>query len=330
MIRYIDDKNKTRQLFEEIFPEDSKEFLDYYYTYRTATNKVLCKYENDNIISMLHLNFYSLYINNTIYKTYYIVAVATLESYRKKGYMSSLLKNAMKDMYKEDVPFTFLRPAKDEIYLPFDFTYIYNHNELGLNALKDIKEVYVTENDIYDICNFTNKFLSKKYNTFVKRDSLYFSNLLAEVKSENGNIIKFMRNNKLLGYYVYWGTNEKIVRAIFDYNDLSYIKDTKKLVMARIINLEKIFESIKKDNDLYLYINITDNIIKENNGLFILDKYGIKKTNESNLNTLNIDISNLTSVCFGYEDISVFTKNEFIINMFKNITFLNVFLDEEV
>lgn len=339
MVKYLLNEEKifTRTLWENIFEEDTKQFLDYYYNYKNIDNKILCKYVDEKIVSMLHLNPYKMYINNKKYLSYYIVAVATLAEYRKKGYMAELLNKSLNDMYKEKIPFTFLRPAKKEIYLPFDFEYIYNHNYLQLNN-NNLKEVEICENDYENIANFTNEFLQKRYNNFCIRDYNYIKTLLKEVKSENGNIIKLFDKDNFIGYYVYWGVKEKITRAIFVDENFTNIKETKPLVMARIINLYEFFKnfSLKPNNDnITLYFNIKDNIINENNGLFKLtinsqNSY-LEKTTDNNENILNVSIQNLLSIFFGYKNISNFTNNKFILTNFNKINLLDkVFIDEEV
>ena len=70
---------------------------------------------------MLHLNPYELMVNGSKKDVDYIVAVATREPYRKRGYMGKLLRKALRDMYVSGRSFTFLMPASEAIYTPFDF-----------------------------------------------------------------------------------------------------------------------------------------------------------------------------------------------------------------
>ena len=81
---------RTRKLWEEIFTEDTPEFLDYYYSVKTKGNEIYVIEEDDKIVSMLHLNPYQMRIGEKRYQTHYIVAVATDERYRKRGYMAAL------------------------------------------------------------------------------------------------------------------------------------------------------------------------------------------------------------------------------------------------
>lgn len=338
MIRFLNstEKFETRKVWEEIFKEDSKSFLDYYYLEKNKDNHILAKFIDNEIVSMLNLNPFKILIKNEIFKTYYIVAVATLQNHRKKGYMAEILQDSIEFMYKEEIPFCFLRPAKEEIYLPFDFRYIYNHTYSELKNNNNLKEIKLNENLYEFLANFLNEFLAKKYNIFSLRDYSYISLLHKEVKSENGDIILLYENNKFLGCYIYWGNENKIIRGIFTEDKYLNVSNTKPLVMARIINLNSFFKNItSKNKDLTLILNITDNIIKENNGLFKLDinKNCSKISKTENIdfkNILNISIADLTSLFFGYKNILSFTENKDIINLFSNINFYNVFLDEEV
>ena len=52
--------NLTRTLWEQIFNEDSKEFLDYYYFMKAKDNEIYVIENDQEICSMLHLNPYTL------------------------------------------------------------------------------------------------------------------------------------------------------------------------------------------------------------------------------------------------------------------------------
>ena len=49
---------KTRELWEEVFPDDTKAFLDYYYYIKTRDNAIYVIEEDGEICSMLQLNPY--------------------------------------------------------------------------------------------------------------------------------------------------------------------------------------------------------------------------------------------------------------------------------
>lgn len=130
----------TRKLWEEVFPEDTKEFLDYYYFIKARTNEIYVIEEDGDIRSMLQLNPYTMQVNDQKFPSNYIIAVATQKEYRGRGYMGSLLKKSMEDMYARKIPFTFLMPAAEAIYTPYDFRYIYRQKTGILSGCDDAEK----------------------------------------------------------------------------------------------------------------------------------------------------------------------------------------------
>ena len=78
------EKLNTRKLYEEVFSEDSKDFVDYYYEEKVKDNQIYVVEEDGEIQAMLHLNPYELAVNGSRKDVNYIVAVATRKSYRKR------------------------------------------------------------------------------------------------------------------------------------------------------------------------------------------------------------------------------------------------------
>ena len=124
-IRKLDptEHSATRSLYEEVFSEDSESFVNYYYTEKTKDNIIYAVTEDGEIRSMIHLNPYDVMVNKKEEKLHYIVAVATQEPYRKRGYMAALLKESLQAMYRQGEPFTYLMPASEKILLPPRFPY---------------------------------------------------------------------------------------------------------------------------------------------------------------------------------------------------------------
>ena len=76
---YLSDLEKiqSRTLYEKVFCEDTKRFVDYYYQYKIRDNEILALKEDEQIVSMLHLNPYTMIVNGYEVESRYIVAVAT-------------------------------------------------------------------------------------------------------------------------------------------------------------------------------------------------------------------------------------------------------------
>lgn len=166
-------KIESRSLYERVFHEDTKKFVDYYYSCRIRDNKILVLEEEGQIVSMVHLNPYWMIVNGYEMKINYIVAVATHEDYRHRGYMRMLLEKALKDMSFQGMPFTFLMPVSESIYTPFDFAWACSYTELPGRVMRmDMEE--------------QNRYLAARYQMFCKRDKRYMENQRAERLAEDG------------------------------------------------------------------------------------------------------------------------------------------------
>ena len=158
------EKSETIPLWKACFPEDTDRYLDYYYHEKTLDNKILAIREEGRILSMLHRNPYKLRLGDITWDSDYIVAVATDKTHRGRGYMREILTKALKDMHHEGIPFTFLMPASEAIYTPFEFRYIWDtpslsRDEDSIQALT-AKTVTESEQDCQIAAKFMNSWLS--------------------------------------------------------------------------------------------------------------------------------------------------------------------------
>lgn len=159
MIRYLSEgeKERSKALYCEAFPEDSEQFVEYYYSYITKDNRILVLEQEGTVCSMLHLNPYRLSVNGTAVDAYYYVAVATKASCRHQGMMRSLISKSLKDIHREGYPFTYLMPADRAIYEPFDFRIVYQQKKVELpmdpqranEQMAKLFDVYTLRDDWY-------------------------------------------------------------------------------------------------------------------------------------------------------------------------------------
>ena len=199
---------KTRLLWEKVFQEDSKAFLDYYYFFKTRENSVYVVEEDEEIRSMLHLNPFLIQVGEGQFDVRYIIAVATEESYRKRGYMGMLLRKAMQAMYQEKQPFTFLMPAAEAIYTPYDFRFVYDQNVWKYTVVEkqEQKSLPVSEagiGDGADLAAFFMEYFSERFQIYAVRDEQYYQTMLFEQQSENGGIAILKRSEKIVGCFLY-------------------------------------------------------------------------------------------------------------------------------
>lgn len=254
-IRKLDlqEHGKTRKIYEEIFSSDSKEFVDYYYTEKTKDNEIYVLEEDGAIQSMIHLNPYTLMVNGKEEPAHYIVAVATREAYRKRGYMASLLKESLHKMYEKREPFTFLMPAREGIYLPHGFRTVYEQEHPYALKQKEGSRIAETD-DVKKLADYAERELSQHFDVYAKRTPEYYARLMKEYGSDGGKLAVFEEENEITGGYI-------IVPELFD---------AKPKIMIRIVHLEHMLLLLKLNYFMGACFEVTDPIIEENNKILLL------------------------------------------------------------
>ena len=218
---------KTRKLYETVFFEDTKEFVDYYYTWKTKDNTIYVAEDEDGIHAMIHLNPFDVWVSGQVQKLHYIVAVATEEIYRHQGLMSRLLEAVEKEMADRGETFTFLMPASEKIYAPFGYRYFAEQRNgvlggadsffgpgqdsdkkgSGQKKRQDINEIAAAEilipeqyicrpvekGEYQELADFVNCVLQQQYDVFVWRDAAYYERLCAEQRCQNGDVMVVVR-----------------------------------------------------------------------------------------------------------------------------------------
>lgn len=271
MIRYLseEEKEKSKALYCEAFPEDSEKFVEYYYSYVTKDNRILTLEQEGKICSMLHLNPYRLSVNGTALDAYYYVAVATEKNCRHQGMMRMLITQSLKDIYKEGHPFTYLMPADRAIYEPFDFRIIYEQKKIELP--KDPKSA--------------NEMMAKLFDVYTLRDDWYMEKLEEEIRVCAGD-------------------------PPFDI--VPYI-------MARITHVENMLSLLKSQENLEIFLELSDPLIEENHGIFRWEisssesqckkiTKACTKDNENLPEPVRLTIGELTEFVFGKRKIPELEK----------------------
>ena len=252
-----EEKQKARALWKDCF-HDTDRYMDFYFSYKTAENIIYGIYDEEMLVSMVQLNPYDLVVDAQELKSYYIVGVATNTAYRKRGLMRKLLNKSLQDMYQEEIPFAYLMPAKEAIYLPFDFRIVtiqkrksYPFRELFKeNPEEMLSAAQLAKNHRYDteclgrfdekrceaLAQFANEFLSKREQIYTKRSRYYYERMLAELETFDGKILILLEENEIRGYFAY-GIEEGKVEV------LEYLCDEE----FENILLEELKEKVKAD-----------------------------------------------------------------------------------
>lgn len=196
---------------------DTPEYMDYYWNWKMKKNRVLEEYRDGKLVSMLHRNPYEVSLCGHTQTADYIVGVATHPDYRHQGLMAGLLRRSLNEMYQEGRIFTYLMPAAKEIYLPFDFRYVYSQQRgeisgevqkelISCNAGKKVELSEwcgLTEAEKTEACLWSNEFLGGKTELAALRDRDYYDDAEAERKAAGGMLLFARSEGRIAGLLSY-------------------------------------------------------------------------------------------------------------------------------
>lgn len=267
----------TRNLWKHCFPEDSDGFLDYYYEESGSLHRILIGETQKNIVSMLHRNSYTVVVKGREMCLDYIVAVGTLKAYRGLGCMGKILTTALNDMYREGRPFTYLMPAAEAIYTPYDFRFVGRIQKAQLRACEKyrIKMIPVESCDAHRIeaAKLMNQWLDI-YDVHTRRDEDYVKHLLRELASEDGQMYFLEKEQEKVGLLAQWGLVQKEQRLLYAPQSLLENISMDFKIMARITNVETFLPMFGVFNrnvneSCQIVMHISDPWIPQNNGRFL-------------------------------------------------------------
>lgn len=349
---------------------DSDQYTDFYFEWKVKDNQVYTIYKGEQICSMLHLNPYLLRVKNRLVNAYYIVGVATKPEERRKGLMKQLLETALMEMYKGQMEFTYLMPAAEAIYLPYDFRTVYEQIEWNklINTMdQNITSVQVSQLKLTDtaaiekLASFCNKLLDETYDVYVERTPYYFQRLLYEMLSCEGGILLCYDNQRLIGFasymaeekvyiteMIYQPTMEKhVLHGISEYMHniigkeiyLRKADSQKPEIMARIVNWNTFIKNISATEPIELIVQVRDSIIADNKGVYLLSftNEGCQSKLTDETPEIHGDIAELTQLFFGKmkeEELTklvISTEKKCILNKLAKINkYQKVFINDVV
>lgn len=298
----------TKELYEEAFNEDSNKFVEFYYNFiqmKDINYRIFVIEEDNEVVSMIHLHPYKFNYLDKIISTYYIVAVATKISHRKRGLYSKLLHFVFEKLKEEKCPFVFLMPASEKIYEPYEFIKLIEFNS---NIVKSRESSIIFE----EVDNIDDNLYSEKLKEYIylNNDFAYKTYQNMCLAALDGAYYIAKKNDKILGYIRYVGEDkslldvisdkeveEEIISSFANYMELDEIRidlckgkykksDKLNKYMYRIIDIESFINILIPGNkDFNINIRISDkdiannsitcNIIVDNNNFVIskADKY---------------------------------------------------------
>ena len=331
---------RTRKLWQYIFTEDTKAFLDYYYFIKARENEIYVIEDGNEIRSMLHLNPYLIRAGRSQFIGHYIVAVSTEPSYRGKGFMRSLLVKSMQDMYNRKEMFTFLMPAAEAIYTPYDFRFVYDQQQWMVNHAGENMPVSGRNAEFADAARMAEFFRDScedKYQVSAVHDEKYYQTMIIEQQSEGGGVRLMEGSGMIKGMFAYGYENGLEVReALCEKGYESGLQDViwkmksedqeevtvhgvnicgenivrtekKPVIMFRILHLKCLFDAmdVKEGEELDCSFAVLDSILTQNSRIWRLRGGKSSHNHVQAVETENsegvLTIGALTSYLFGYK-----------------------------
>ncbi len=333
-VKYLTEpeKQECRQLWEEAFPEDSTAFVDYYFGEKCRDNKILAIGESEGntfeVQAMVQGNPYLLQVGRKRWTIDYLVGIATREERRGRGYMAMLLGKYLKDSREQQIPFTFLMPANEEIYRPFGFTPIFDQplyewapdarKGLAKRSLLPWRNQEAYHNRAADVAVWMDAWMDERYAVHTVRNTDYLYRLLTELMCEDGTFDVYYNEDDIVGVQSEWGLDVREQRLLYADDGLMIKTGEKKgSIMARLITPEKVMREIClpagcSEEEAEIRVHITDSLLDDNNADWmwtitplgsrvekVLDEGPVWTIGESPKD-LDISIEELTAWLFGY------------------------------
>lgn len=303
-IRYLteQEKEKTKTLYHLCFPEDSERFVSYYYKEKCKDNRIAVIEEENELVTMIHLNPFVVSLCENPLRVSYLVAVATHPQWRKGGRMNTLLGKVLRDCYQRREAFSFLMPADPAYYLTSGYRWwknqkipVFREEARKVYQIRDLED---REWKMAAAC--ANDILAESYDLYICRNAEYYRRMALECASEGGNVAAAWKDNILTGLYCYTTDGGMEIREpLFPRN----VCDSRihPQMMGRIVHLKTFVESLYLDEPFEDVIRLSDPVIPENNGVFricINEEGGkIEKVKSTEMRT-SMDIADLGQLLF--------------------------------
>ena len=307
--------DKLLQLYMDGFPSDSKEYAAYFISSVPEENIVTFEMDGKLVSACYIVKKRALLFDCNI-EVDYLSAVSTLSAYRGRGLVSNVIKPALCKMRNGNAVFAALYPFDYNYYLRYGFV---NASYCGKTLIcggKDykIKKAEACDKNelkkIYDV-------FSEKFNFFEVYDESFFESYIQELAIDDGAIyIAYDKKNKPFAFSAI--DNGSMAKHAFlncgAFKKINYFKGMtcenfsagkSAYVQMRIVNVEKFLESdIFRNKKTSFTIKVSDDIISENNGVFVSEfskgKRRVYKTDEKALKNSDkkYDVTSLANAFF--------------------------------
>ena len=226
-IRYAKpiDKDQVVSVWNYCF-EDGEDFVKYYFENVYDENNTIIIEENDEVLSALQLNKYTIDIRDNKYDVSYVVGVSSKPEVRGLGYMKHLMAYTLEELYKNGEIVSLLMAIDYRLYKRYGFDHCYDQIQYNLRTdeLLGFRLSSKLRKAMFEDAETLSRIYTKameSLNGYAVRDEAYFNRFMKEVSSESGYIYIDEENNSYIAYYIQGDTF--FVRELI-YNNISSLK----------------------------------------------------------------------------------------------------------
>lgn len=299
---FYGDKGEFRNLWDMCFT-DSIDFRDWFFENRFIPEYSICMEEDGKIVSEVQSIPYFIKIRNSLIPATMMVGACTHPEYTRRGYMKELYTWYMN--YVKDLGITVCAHTPAVLN-----TYFYvGHLPVSDTGFLEIEKAEAVECVITEEIDMENESAAllkcyyravQKYSGIIVRTIADMRLKLKDYMADGGKTIAIKENGEVIAYAVYYNTadllhaeevislnsnsEQKIVDALINMGKGKKVKiklppDTKitsnqgflKVLPRNVLGLANASNLLKAvGNNLDYAIEITDTVVKENNGVFNL------------------------------------------------------------
>lgn len=272
MIRYAltEEKDRLQEIWHDAFAFDDGGFTDFFFTdlYDKGQHYVLT--QEEKIAAIASVFKHDFMIGGRRLKVSMIAGVTTLPPYRNQGLMSSLLKEILDQLSRQDL-LTMIQAYDSAIYQKFGFEtvyhrrrYYFNYRGFNYSSTDGIKDEIVTTDLLKIYRRFTRLFSGYKI-----RNTDYFETMLRGIKAQNQMIrIVYDSNGNPKGYFIYERNTKQIIIHECLYLDartlnkiLSYClaqRENVIIYLSEYERIERLYPGVAYDTSDYTMVRVND------------------------------------------------------------------------
>lgn len=190
---------------------DTDQYISYYFKEKAVRSRVYSKYAGGALVSMMFFTPYEVIYRGKECVCPYIVGVATEASYRRRGYMRTLLEQGLMEAEERGCELAFLCPADEKIYEPFGFRGVQYRKQLVVSGCRCACGRYevsrfpeLAEDEKTQAARFAADLLaSSGFGLYMKRSAAYYESVQKEMAALDGGVLVLWENSLIRGIAAY-------------------------------------------------------------------------------------------------------------------------------